>query len=255
MQQSFVRSHFDKYDAASRDVALERGSASASSISPSLSKAAQPARHDAFSVLLASGGKAKAPSAGTVTDTSAPPLFLQHQGHSRTIVGIEIRPASSDRKPAAAAASLVNPKARLRKAVQKVGFDGGTNSEAEKDDEDEVYLIVLDSARRLARQVRDIAEAYADATTPSSSPPPSRKAAKHHAGASPHVFRDGKTQADSLAREIQPAQARKLCAAFKVSPASLGRKDEYQILFVDPVGPPLSHAERLERKTVTSARM
>ncbi|GAA5971333.1 hypothetical protein JCM11641_008310 [Rhodosporidiobolus odoratus] len=190
----------------------------ASSASPASSSAALSASHlappavppkNAFSLLSCASG-----SPIHVTDKQ--PLYLQHRGHSRTIVGIEIGKAG--------------------RSVKGKGKKVGGGSAAE---EAEMWLLLFDPGKPIPQDVKRAA-----AKSSSTFPPLKKQKSSPTASTSRLAFGKGDKDGDEL-------KSGDVLKVFRVKMKELKKKDEYQILYVSP-GPPLSAAEKLARRQVKS---
>ena len=108
---------------------------------------------NAFDVLASSGGTA-------IQRTEKQPLYLQHHGHSRTIVGIEIGKRSkvdddddNSNDGGAGSASQGRGRGRTVKSKIKIMASKGRRAEgeAEGEEEEEVWLLLFDPGKCVIR--------------------------------------------------------------------------------------------------------
>jgi hypothetical protein len=124
--------------------------APSTSTSTSTSTPAAPAKKTAFDVLTSSGGTA-------IHRTEKQPLYLQHHGHSRTIVGIEIGKRSKvgddDDEDGGGANSIGNAKGKGRTVKSKIKglASKGKRGEGEGEEEEEVWLLLFDPGKCVDR--------------------------------------------------------------------------------------------------------
>lgn len=164
-----------------------------------------------------------APADGAVRYTCRQPLYLQHTGHSRTVVGIE---SASDGDYLL----LLDPAKKIDKTLARaaaaVPSDGGGSSKKAK--------------------LEDACDSPPGGGAFPSAPDGAALQAK------PSPLRKGfGLGATSRGSELDLSKWKKHLEPFRVSLQSLGRKEEYQILYVEE-GPLLSRQERAERRIVRS---
>ncbi|KPV76739.1 uncharacterized protein RHOBADRAFT_51737 [Rhodotorula graminis WP1] len=195
-----------------------------------------PSTENAFTAL-----QSAAAAGGPVRLTAREPLYLQHRGHSRTVVGVE----------------LGSGKARRRGAVAGLGQGRG-----EEDEEDEAWLLVFDPGKPISHELKAAAAAAALAASTStkvttsssssspacaanhSSPPPSKKLKL-----SPLL---GSTSHGGFGTAGGALKYGDVLKVVRVNMRELKRKDAYQLLYIEPNEPPLSPLEKDRRKFVRS---
>ncbi|GAA5856437.1 hypothetical protein JCM8547_008743 [Rhodosporidiobolus lusitaniae] len=186
-----------------------------SSASTSSTPSTSPPRN-AFSVLQSSGGS-------SIHLTRKQPLYLQHRGHSRTVVGIEIGKSVEGKG----------------KGGKKGGKADGEGREVEK------WLLVFDPGKPIPENLKRAASSLSSSLSPSSPPSPSSAPPlKRLKSTSPPVERSGfglKGKGPKMYEEWSYGDVLKV---FRVNMGQLKRREEYQILYVDPALP-LSHAQKL----------
>ncbi|BGP59341.1 hypothetical protein NBRC10512_005136 [Rhodotorula toruloides] len=202
----------------------------------SSSTSAQPAATNAFALLSASQGT-------SIHLTGNQPLYLQHKGHSRTIVGVEVRKSAS------------------------VGGGGGGRGRAGSEGEEEVWLLVFDPGRPIPNDIKAAAASFkpassTDSTNPaiandttsvsssSSTFPPLKKFKPSRGGfglsSSPKKQNAGASSGASVPKFSD------VLKCVRVNMHDLKKKDEYQILYVSATEPPLTELQKLSRKLVTA---
>ncbi|GAA5850813.1 hypothetical protein JCM9279_003934 [Rhodotorula babjevae] len=211
------------------------------SSSPSTNVSPTPAStENAFTAL-----QAAAAGGGPVRLTACEPLYLQHRGHSRTVVGVELGSGK----------------------VRRLGGMGGLGAgrKAEQD-EDEAWLLVFDPGKPIPHELKAAAVAAAlaastrstasSSSTPSSlaadptSPPPTKKFKL-----SPLLGSDSTSTSRGGFGTAGSAPKYKygdVLKVVRVNMRELKRKDAYQLLYVEPNEPPLSALEKERRKFVRS---
>ncbi|GJN87712.1 hypothetical protein Rhopal_000667-T1 [Rhodotorula paludigena] len=228
---------------------------------PSTAPSSSSTAPNAFSALLSS-----AQAGGAVRLAPKQPLYLQHRGHSRTIVGVEIGGGGS------------GGGARGAAAVKQGGRKMVPGGQQQKEDE-EAWLLVFDPGKPIPNDFKTAGAALASsahsaaAPTPfassSTSPFPLGPLTKKHKSCSPPAPAPASTSA------VSPVPARggfggssKTAAGptvgggtgkfgdtlkvFRVNMRELRKKDQYQILYVPEGEPPLSPQEKQARKFVKS---
>ncbi|BGP45145.1 hypothetical protein JCM10450v2_000962 [Rhodotorula kratochvilovae] len=186
-----------------------------------------PHRLDAFSALQASAG-------GPVRMTPKEPLYLQHRGHSRTVVGVEYGGGKRRRK----------------------------GKGEEEEEEEEAWLLVFDPGRPVPQELKSAAAALASsspsrapAPLPSTSAPSSPPAAKKSKlSASPPSARGGFGVVGGGGAGVGTGglQFGDVLKVVRVNMRELKRRDAYQLLYIAPDEPPLAEYEKVQRKTVRS---
>ncbi|GAA5879309.1 hypothetical protein JCM16303_003161 [Sporobolomyces ruberrimus] len=158
---------------------------------------------NAFETLLSSSSS----SSGLVKTVSPykQPLYLQHQGHSRTIVGVE----------------------RMKK--KNTTSCGGVTGDGEE------WLLVFDPGKPIPAELKQLSSP--NPSSSSNSGPLAKKVKPNGFGA----------KASSDGSEIKFGDVLKV---FRVNIKDLKKRDEYQILYVEEDGPPLSLKEKEKRKEV-----
>ncbi|GAA5953012.1 hypothetical protein JCM8115_002408 [Rhodotorula mucilaginosa] len=242
--------------------------APSTSTSTSTSTPAAPAKKTAFDVLTSSGGTA-------IHRTEKQPLYLQHHGHSRTIVGIEIGKRSKvgddDDEDGGGANSIGNAKGKGRTVKSKIKglASKGKRGEGEGEEEEEVWLLLFDPGKPIPQDFKKAAASLAaarqaqqgdtgvtqeeDGSPPASKKPrPDQKPQSTSRRGSPtEARRNGFGSAPRVA-EYPPPKFGEVLKLFRVNMRELKKKDDYQVLFVDPDAVPLSAEEKARKKRVTS---
>ncbi|GAA6048034.1 hypothetical protein JCM3770_000158 [Rhodotorula araucariae] len=186
---------------------------------------------DAFAVLRGSAGN-------PIRLTPKEPLYLQHRGHSRTVVGVEYGGGKRRRK----------------------GKDG-------EDEEVEAWLLVFDPGTPVPQELKSAAGALA-ASSPvrASAPLPSIEstcppaAKKSKLSATPPTSRGGFGASSSSAAGAAGGPGTgtgglkygEMLKVVRVNMKELRRRDAYQLLYISPTEPPLSPQEKAQRKVVRS---
>ncbi|GAA5892188.1 hypothetical protein JCM8208_001469 [Rhodotorula glutinis] len=205
--------------------------------SPSTSASSfPPSTENAFTAL-----QSAAAAGGPVRLTSREPLYLQHRGHSRTVVGVELGSG---------------------KARRKGGVGGLGQGRRDEQDEDEAWLLVFDPGKPIPHELKAAAAAALAASTspssssatapyadPSSPPPPKKLKLSPLLGStstSTSTSRGGFGTAGGAPKYGD------VLKVVRVNMRELKRKDAYQLLYIEPNEPPLSPHEKDRRKFVRS---
>ncbi|POY73478.1 hypothetical protein BMF94_3415 [Rhodotorula taiwanensis] len=208
----------------------------------------------AFEVLTASRGT-------PVHRTGQHPLYLQHQGHSRTIVGIEIgkrsRVEGAESNGIGAGGGKLGSKVKGLTKVGK-GTKGGKKSggprsqeeeEADGGAEEEVWLLLFDPGKPVPQDFKKSAAALAQARF------------GRHRSTSPAPNSEERDESPPLPKKVRPSPPApaamtpkfgEVLKLFRVNMRELKKKDDYQVLFIDPHAPPLTLEEKELRKKVSS---
>ncbi|GAA6005422.1 hypothetical protein JCM10207_002976 [Rhodosporidiobolus poonsookiae] len=222
-------------------------SSSRSPSPPSTSSSSHPTeKPNAFTLLAASSGS-------PVRLTGKQPLYLQHRGHSRTVVGVEVGKRSGGGS-------------KKGKGLGKRKKDKEAEGEEE---EGEMWLLLFDPGKPVPPDLKRAAASLASCSPPappstSSTPdsaslsastassvstlPPPKKLKPSATLSSRGGFGSSTTKSDGA--EDGPKYGSVL-KVFRVNMRELKRREEYQILYVEP-GPPLSAAEKAQRREVKS---
>ncbi|BGP13088.1 hypothetical protein JCM10213v2_001007 [Rhodosporidiobolus nylandii] len=188
-------------------------SSSSVSASSASSRASSPPQN-AFDLLTASSGS-------SIRFTDKQPLYLQHRGHSRTIVGLEIG---------------------------KAGAAGKGKKGAKGVEEAEMWLLLFDPGKPIPPDLKRAAASLAASSTASTSssllPPLKRQKSSPISS----VSRGGVGSKPTATDDLKYGDVLKV---FRVNMKELKKKEEYQILHIEP-GPPLTTAEKAQRKEVKS---
>ncbi|SCV67374.1 BQ2448_6020 [Microbotryum intermedium] len=171
--------------------------------------------------------------------TGKQPLFLQHQGHSRTVVGIEYDDEGDGNL------LLFDPGRHVPSTLKKAAAD---------------LQHTLSSSPSTSKK-RPLSSSSTNSTTPSSKAfwaqsPHSRlepDPADSESLVEPNAFLKMRARASMITTTSSGLGVKSL-SLFQVGFQALSRKEEYQILYVEP-GPPLSAEEVEERKCVKSSRV
>ncbi|GAA5936927.1 uncharacterized protein JCM15063_000101 [Sporobolomyces koalae] len=158
------------------------------------------------------------------------PIYLQHQGHSRTIVGIEKSSQPTKRKLSTTTKTT------------RDGFNPGVGLE------DEWWLLMFDPGEPISNEIKQLANGF-DTDSQKQEEDPCRKKLKRNG------FQDKLSRFDhSLRTETNPHEFKfgQVLKVFRVNMKNLKRRDEYQILLVEEDGDPLSEREQVERKFIKS---
>ncbi|GAA6045255.1 hypothetical protein JCM8097_002113, partial [Rhodosporidiobolus ruineniae] len=249
-------------------------SSTASSSAPS-SSGPSTSPKNAFTALLSSASSSS--SAGSpIRLTSKQPLYLQHRGHSRTVVGVEVGKASGGKR-----------KGGTMGTKQGGGAGGGGKGR----EEEEMWLLVFDSGKPIPQDVKRAAASLASSSSPiaptapypdsssttasSSSTsilPPPLKRLKSSSPPAPTSSSTPRSGFGKLSAALSSATSKdkagkkadnprggeggikygEVLKVFRVNMGQLKRREEYQILYIDPLSPPLSSQEKHQRKTVKS---
>ncbi|KAK4053317.1 hypothetical protein OIO90_003929 [Microbotryomycetes sp. JL221] len=176
-----------------------------------------PQSQDAFSAMMATKGE-------PVLVTSKAPLYLQHQGHSRTVVGVDVT------KNGDSWLLLYDPGLSVSMTMTKAARD-------------------LQEKRSRQRST---------SVSPSSSPLPSQLPSTHSAfwAQQPTNESGFKTRLNGskTTDQVDWSLWRKMLEPYRVSLKSLSRNDEYQLLCLDP-GPALTASEKRSRRTISSTKI
>ncbi|TNY24223.1 peptidase family C78-domain-containing protein [Rhodotorula diobovata] len=181
-----------------------------------------------------------AAAGGPIRLTAREPLYLQHRGHSRTVVGVE----------------LGGGKVR-RRAGKGVMGGAGAGGEPEREEE-EAWLLVHDPGKPLSQELKTAAALAASSSTPSGPilaaqndmpAPPSKKHKLSPVLGSTARGGFGTGTGTSSAGSPKFGDVLKVV---RVNMRELKRRDAYQLLYVDPNEPPLTAQEKLRRKVVRS---
>ncbi|KAI0029727.1 peptidase family C78-domain-containing protein, partial [Vararia minispora EC-137] len=177
-------------------------------------------------------------NASAVTQTERPPLILQHNGHSRTIVGYEI-----DRKG----------------QMVLLAFDPSRHAPSSSV-----------NAQRRAR--RRLTAAKPRSSSSISSNPSTRTAPNSMSGATPEVIEvdsDGEvveraTRGRAPMDDVRTLKGKgrngtalppsEIIKSFRLDPRTLGSQEKYQILWF-PLDDPLTEQEKDARRVVTSSKI
>ncbi|KAI0080606.1 DUF1671-domain-containing protein [Panus rudis PR-1116 ss-1] len=187
-----------------------------------------------------------------VVVTGKMPLILQHQGHSRTIVGCErLRDGSINLLVFDPSKSV--PK-ELRQAALPVGSADKTSHSSNQSLKDRISTSKLFNKITYPRQGKKKREA--------GDPSPSNRAAKRaRTGDIDEVIVIDSDEEISTAQTCkQPAHDKveteptKLLKQFRITASQLKKRDKYQILYF-PLSDPLTPSERNERRIVTSIKV
>ncbi|GAA5991586.1 hypothetical protein JCM10908_005775 [Rhodotorula pacifica] len=240
-------------------------SSSTRATSSSSSTRATSAPKNAFDLLASSGGTA-------VHRTDKQPLYLQHQGHSRTIVGVEIGKRSRlvQEGDAAGGGGLVKNRIRNMAAGTK-GRKGSAAAEAGGEAEaEEVWLLLFDPGKPIPQDLKKAAGALlasrqarqpspSDSSTPSSSREDSPPASKKLRPSPPVETRPRKgfgtnsgSTPSSVPMPVPMPKYGEVLKLFRVNMRELKKKDDYQVLFINPDVAPLSAEQKVAKKTPTS---
>ncbi|GAA5971871.1 hypothetical protein JCM3765_004709 [Sporobolomyces pararoseus] len=157
---------------------------------------------NAFTTLLSSSQRSS--SIQTVSAFKQP-LYLQHSGHSRTIVGVERMKNSS-----------------------------GSGGEGEE------WLLIFDPGKPISNELKRL-------SNPALSSTDSGPLAKKF---KPNGFGTSSSSSAKNASGDQDFKFGDVLKVFRVNMKDLKKKDEYQILYVEDEGLPLSEREKERRKTV-----
>ncbi|GAA5981902.1 hypothetical protein JCM5350_006559 [Sporobolomyces pararoseus] len=160
---------------------------------------------NAFTTLLSSS--ARASSIQTISPFKQP-LYLQHSGHSRTIVGVERMKNSS-----------------------------GSGGEGEE------WLLIFDPGKPVSNELKRLADPTFSSSTSSDSGPLAKKF-------KPNGFGTSSSSSAKNASVDQDFKFGDVLKVFRTNMKDLKKKDEYQILYVEEAGLPLSEREKERRKTV-----
>ncbi|GEM12023.1 zinc finger with UFM1-specific peptidase domain protein [Rhodotorula toruloides] len=195
---------------------------------------AQGAPTNAFALLSASQGT-------SIHLTGKQPLYLQHKGHSRTVVGVEVG-----------------------KSVN-AGAGAGGRGRAASEGEEEVWLLVFDPGRPITNDIKNAAASFepaspaspaasstmTDNTSVSSGPshlPPFKKFKPSRGGfglsSSPKKAKNGSGSTMPKFSDV--------LKCVRVNMNDLKKKDEYQILYITAADPPLTEDEKQIRKLVSA---
>ncbi|GAA5830527.1 hypothetical protein JCM11251_002502 [Rhodosporidiobolus azoricus] len=201
--------------------------------------------HNAFSLLTSSGGS-------PIRLTSKQPLYLQHRGHSRTVVGVEIGKSEG----------AGEKKGKGRKVIGKVAGKVAGEKGGEGKKEDEMWLLIFDPGKPIPQDVKHAASALparSSPTVPSASTfssststsgfPPLKKLKS--CSPQPSSARGGFGSTKDSTSEPDLPKYGDVLKVFRVNMNQLKRKEEYQILYVEP-GPPLTPFEKAQRREVKS---
>lgn len=123
---------------------------------PALAPASAAGRN-AFDVLASSGGTA-------IHRTDKQPLYLQHHGHSRTIVGIEIGKrsgvdGSTAGTDSGSGSGVTGGQGRVKSKIRNLGVSGNSprgqnrGGGTEGQEEEEVWLLLFDPGRCVRRVI------------------------------------------------------------------------------------------------------
>ncbi|GAA5900489.1 hypothetical protein JCM6882_001260 [Rhodosporidiobolus microsporus] len=224
---------------------------SSASSSPDPSSSTSPPVKNAFTLLASSRGS-------PIRLTSKQPLYLQHRGHSRTVVGVEIGKSEGG-------AGTKGAKGKGRKLAGKV-VGKGTGGEGEK--EDELWLLIFDPGKPIPQDLKHAASSLESRSSPStthspsfpstSTSSPSASAApfpplkKLKSSSPPPPGRGGFGGGGRKGEEAESMpKYGDVLKVFRVNMNQLKRREEYQILYVEP-GPPLTSYEKAQRREVKS---
>ncbi|BGP29201.1 hypothetical protein JCM10296v2_000939 [Rhodotorula toruloides] len=203
-----------------------------SSASPSPSSSAQPASTNAFALLSASQGT-------SIHLTGKQPLYLQHKGHSRTIVGVEVGKTAS------------------------AGGGAGARERAGSEGEEEVWLLVFDPGRPIPNDIKNAAASFKPASPAGSANPaaPNDTASVSSSSSTVPPLKKFKPSRGGFGLSSSPKKQKTGSGAsmpkfsdvlkcVRVNMNDLKKKDEYQILYVSATDQPLSELQKLSRKLV-----
>ncbi|ORY55163.1 peptidase family C78-domain-containing protein [Leucosporidium creatinivorum] len=219
---------------------------------------------NALAALMASKGSA-------IKYTSKQPLYLQHQGHSRTVVGIEVSksgdwlliydPAKRVSITLAGAAAAASPPSAT-KTLHPPPKRSNTQSSASNDDESPSGSSNALGLSTSAKE-KDKSEAAFWAQTPGAAQMEGVKTGKKGVAGSGGAKGWATGSSSSVgagggggkgAGGLDLKLYAKMLEPYRVSLSSLGKKDEYQIVYVED-GPPLTQKEIRDRKMVKSTRI
>ncbi|BGP69350.1 hypothetical protein NBRC10513v2_002693 [Rhodotorula toruloides] len=202
-----------------------------SSASPSPSSSVQPAPTNAFALLSASQGT-------SIHLTGKQPLYLQHKGHSRTIVGVEVGKSAG------------------------AGGGAGGRGRAGSEGEEEVWLLVFDPGRPIPNDIKAAAASFKPASADSTASSTATDSASVFSSSSTFPpFKKFKPSRGGFGLSSSPKKQKTGSGAsmpkfsdvlkcVRVNMNDLKKKDEYQILYVSATDPPLSELQKLSRKLV-----
>ncbi|GAA5911388.1 hypothetical protein JCM5296_002967 [Sporobolomyces johnsonii] len=170
-------------------------------------------------------------TSGSPVHTSTPrkqPLYLQHAGHSRTVVGVE---------------------------VMKGAEAGGGGKVKERGGGGDMWLLVFDPGKPIPQDLKRAASSLSSASTLEHDPPSCSdehsplKKLKSTLSSSPSSTKPGGfgRRGGKKEDEIKFGEVLKVV---RVNMKDLKKRDEYQILFVEETAPPLTSQEKAARKLV-----
>ncbi|GAA5837453.1 hypothetical protein JCM3766R1_000447 [Sporobolomyces carnicolor] len=200
--------------------------------------------HDAYAALFAAAshdnhrrrGEDGGARVAMTVSRSKQPLYLQHQGHSRTIVGIERMKSSAPRS-----------------------LKEGSGSGGDRVGEGDEWLLIFDPGKPISNELKNLATA----PTLESGQPLAKKPKLNGFGRASHAAAASTTPSLSSSSSSLKGTANRpegnvelkfgdVLKVFRVNMKALKRKDEYQILYVEESGKPLTPREKDRRKTVKS---
>ncbi|GAA5864741.1 hypothetical protein JCM3774_006056 [Rhodotorula dairenensis] len=243
---------------------------------PAPARPSSPAGRNAFEVLASGGGTA-------VHCTGKQPLYLQHHGHSRTIVGIEIGKRSKvDAGPTASAgagsgAEVGGGQGMVKSRIRSMGVGGKNGRGRDRlcgseggNEEEEVWLLLFDPGKPIPHEFKKAAASLGAAARQ-----PARPATSPASGSDSGAVKG--TDADDSPRASKKPRGRfgfgaatssrttpppaalaqlpkfgEVLKLFRVNMHELKKKDDYQVLFIDPNAAPLSPEQQAAKKRVTS---
>ncbi|GAA6009831.1 hypothetical protein JCM11491_000831 [Sporobolomyces phaffii] len=213
--QTLIKWIISYFSTPSRPVerAAASDSAGTASSSATILNDGPPEPKNAFTTLLSSAHRS---SAILTVSPNKQPLYLQHQGHSRTIVGVE----------------------RMK---TKRGCAAGAGEE---------WLLIFDPGKPIPNDLKRLSQASLENSD--DSPPLAKKYKPSGFGQLSSAMSKTKSKDESVGRggDVKFGDVLKV---FRVNMKDLKKRDEYQILYVEEDGAPLTEREKEQRKSVKAA--